>query len=150
MPENSDDAKKWPRYQEPCAAHSPAEQVCDIVEPTSTISAAGSSAAVSQPIASASTPPTAPAPPKRKPGPRKPKTTLAPLPSAASKPKKITTLEKSAMDWSKHVTPDDKDELEAQRRGGGGYLDKVEFLNRVEERKESVLSENSASKRRRL
>jgi hypothetical protein len=91
-----------------------------------------------------------PAPGKR-PGPRKPKTSLAALPSS-QKAKKLTTLDKSAMDWNAHVnTQQDaaiKDELEANRRGGG-YLEKVEFLKRVEERKDDAL-EASKSKRRRL
>jgi Bucentaur or craniofacial development len=56
------------------------------------------------------------------------------------------------MDWNAHVnTQQDaaiKDELEANRRGGG-YLEKVEFLKRVEERKDDAL-EASKSKRRRL
>lgn len=154
VPENSTDAKKWARYRSPGANITPTDNaswvgapdtntappqpIPDIL-PTASTSSAATTTAASQA-----------GPPKRKPGPRKPKTTLAPLPGSASKAKKITTLEKSAMDWSKHVTPGDKDELEAQRRGGGGYLDKVEFLNRAEERKESMLSENSSSKRRRL
>ncbi|KAJ3546769.1 hypothetical protein NMY22_g1928 [Coprinellus aureogranulatus] len=163
--ENSEEAKKWPRYQglDDISTHS-----TECASPTSIVSTAATgtnSAAASKGISLAGSPGISPSsaastsassadrtvPLKRKPGPRKPKTTLAPLPGAASKAKKITTLEKSAMDWAKHVTRDDKDALEAQRRGGGGYLDKVEFLNRVEERKESVLSESaSASKRRRL
>jgi hypothetical protein len=57
------------------------------------------------------------------------------------------------MDWSAHVnTHQDstiKDELEANRRGGG-YLEKVEFLKRVEERKEDAIEANKSNKRRRL
>jgi len=41
-----------------------------------------------------------------------------------------------------------RDELEANRRSGG-YLGKVEFLQRVSERKDTVLEENVAKKRRR-
>ncbi|KAF6747203.1 bucentaur or craniofacial development-domain-containing protein [Ephemerocybe angulata] len=90
------------------------------------------------------------------PAPRKPKTTLAPLPSKSAPLKKLTTLEKSALDWAKHTAqPSSSDgvaptaeELEAHRRGGGGYLDKVEFLNRVEERKESMLSSQSSGSKR--
>ena len=41
-----------------------------------------------------------------------------------------------------------KDELEANRRSGG-YLGKVEFLQRVGERKETILEDNTAKKRRR-
>ncbi|KAL0060709.1 hypothetical protein AAF712_012489 [Marasmius tenuissimus] len=90
-------------------------------------------------------------PPPKRPGPRKSKIQLSATPSS-SKLKKITMLEKSAMDWRSHVgSPGDselKDELEANRRGGG-YLEKVEFLERVQERKEEVLEHNKGTKRRR-
>ncbi|KAF6757812.1 bucentaur or craniofacial development-domain-containing protein [Ephemerocybe angulata] len=134
--ENSEDAKRWLRYQEPSTSTS--LNPPDHQKP------------------STSTPTPAPLPPKRKPGPRKPKTTLAPLPSKSAPLKKLTTLEKSALDWAKHtsqpsssdgVTPT-AEELEAHRRGGGGYLDKVEFLNRVEERKESMLSSQGSGAKR--
>jgi hypothetical protein len=55
------------------------------------------------------------------------------------------------MDWRAHVNaePSDmKDELEANRRGGG-YLEKVEFLNRVDARKEDALEAGKSTKRRR-
>jgi hypothetical protein len=91
-------------------------------------------------------------PPGKRPGPRKPKTSLAALPSS-QKAKKLTTLDKSAMDWSAHInTQQDsaiKDELEANRRGGG-YLEKVEFLKRVDERKEDAIEASKSNKRRRL
>ncbi|KAE9396439.1 hypothetical protein BT96DRAFT_996695 [Gymnopus androsaceus JB14] len=69
-------------------------------------------------------------------------------------PKKLTTLEKSAMDWRSHLSTADndtlKDELEANRKqGGGGYLEKVEFLDRVSERRESLLDASKSGKRRR-
>ncbi|KAH9835266.1 bucentaur or craniofacial development-domain-containing protein [Rhodofomes roseus] len=139
VPEHSDEAKKWPRW------HPARENDKDTTTPT-----VGPSP---KPTASSSTPPstsTISKPPAKRPGPRKPKTTLAPLPSA-QKAKKLTTLDKSAMDWRGHVQMDGqpglKDELEANRRGGG-YLEKVEFLQRVEERKADAL-DASTSKRRR-
>lgn len=57
------------------------------------------------------------------------------------------------MDWRAHVEGEGgssglKDELEANRRGGG-YLEKVEFLRRVEERKEDVVEASKGGKRRR-
>ncbi|KAJ7931217.1 bucentaur or craniofacial development-domain-containing protein, partial [Mycena leptocephala] len=85
----------------------------------------------------------------KRPGPRKPKTTLATIPT--QKARKLSTLEKSAMDWRAHVnaeSSDMKDELEANRRGGG-YLEKVEFLNRVDARKEDTLEASKSTKRRR-
>jgi len=132
----SEDAKRWPRYTSP--------------EPTTSTSSTiptNASAEGQNPPPTEATP--APAPAKRKPGPRKPKTILAPLPGT-SKAKKITALEKSAMDWKKHVESDltEKDELEKHRRDGG-YLEKQDFLQRVEERKDGVL-EMRKGKRRKL
>jgi hypothetical protein len=78
---------------------------------------------------------------------------LAEPPSADSrKGKKLTTLEKSTMDWNAHVNvpgePDLAAELEANRRGGG-YLERVEFLHRVDERKNQALEASRDHKRRR-
>lgn len=88
-----------------------------------------------------------------RPGPRKPRTTLPALPTpGASKTKKITTLDKSAMDWRAHVasqSSDAQDELTANRRGGG-YLEKVDFLQRVQDRREDVLEGSKSNKRRRI
>ena len=96
-------------------------------------------------------------PPRPKPGPRKPRTILAPLPTA--KPKKLTTLEKSAMDWRAHVTQSDAgeetgsggvnlaDELERNRRSGG-YLEKVAFLERVGNRREDLFDESRKKRRK--
>jgi hypothetical protein len=89
--------------------------------------------------------------PAKRPGPRKPKVSLAAIPT--QKAKKLSTLDKSAMDWRTHVQAQEgsgiKDELEANRRSGG-YLEKVEFLKRVDERKEDVIEASKSSKRRKL
>jgi hypothetical protein len=91
----------------------------------------------------------------KRPGPRKPKTTLGPLPGPSTKPKKLTTLDKSAMDWRAHIQAEQesgsslKDELEANRRAGG-YLEKMEFLKRVEVREEENLDVMKSSKRRKV
>ena len=88
----------------------------------------------------------------KRPGPRKSKITLASLPGP--KAKKLTTLDKSAMDWRAHIQAEEesgsslKDDLEANRRAGG-YLEKVGFLKRVEERREENL-DAIKSKRRKL
>lgn len=86
----------------------------------------------------------------RRPGPRKPKTTLSAPPPKA---KKLSTLDKSAMDWNKHINAqtelEARNELEVNRRGGG-YLEKMEFLKRVDERKEDVIEANKPTKRRKL
>ena len=89
---------------------------------------------------------------------RKPKLQLAELPSAGSQKggKKLTTLEMSALEWKAHVKaspdgggePELASELEANRRGGG-YLEKVEFLQRVGDRKNQTLEANKDNKRRR-
>ncbi|KAG8946575.1 hypothetical protein FRC03_001348 [Tulasnella sp. 419] len=74
-----------------------------------------------------------PAPPKKS---RKSLASLA----AASKPKKLTMLEKSKMDWNSHLasaSSEERNEIEQSRRGGG-YLDKVDFLQRVNERREDA------------
>ncbi|KAG8737286.1 hypothetical protein FRC10_008376 [Ceratobasidium sp. 414] len=80
----------------------------------------------------------------------KPRRSLSSM-AAAAKPKKLTTLEKSKLDWQSHlatVTPDERDELERNKQAGGtGYLEKVDFLTRVGERRESVF-EDSKRKRR--
>lgn len=92
----------------------------------------------------------APKPPGRRPGPRRSKVTLAPLPSG--KAKKLTTLEKSAMDWRAHVAAEAgsglQEELDANRKGGG-YLDKADFWGRVDGRKDDILEASRSSKRRR-
>jgi hypothetical protein len=67
---------------------------------------------------------------------------------SAQKTKKLTTLDKSVMDWQSHVGSSGDAELEANRRGGG-YLDKVEFLQRVDDRKNDVLDASTGTKRRR-
>ncbi|KAJ6469484.1 bucentaur or craniofacial development-domain-containing protein [Mycena sanguinolenta] len=125
VPEGSADAKKWPLWRPP------------------TETEASSSAPSSAPSTSDARPP-----PKRA-GPRKAKTSLVDIPT--QKARKLSTLDKSAMDWRAHVNAEPsemKDELEANRRGGG-YLEKVEFLNRVDARKEDALQASKSTKRRR-
>ncbi|KAL6301432.1 bucentaur or craniofacial development-domain-containing protein [Sparassis latifolia] len=147
VPEDSEDAKKWPRWRPPEGEDN------TVYQPESSAVQSGDTT----PSSNATQPPTTPTPAKppvpakaapKRPGPRKPKITLASAPRAA---KKLTTLDKSAMDWRAHVDTEGasglKDELEANRRGGG-YLEKVEFLQRVEDRKAGAL-EASTSKRRR-
>ncbi|KAF8999081.1 bucentaur or craniofacial development-domain-containing protein [Cyathus striatus] len=145
VPEGSPEAKKWPLV----TPSDEFENTSVNTEPFSATIVPPEVNPVTNTFPSAE--PLAPKPPARRPGPRKPKTTLASLPGA-SKAKKLTTLEKSAMDWKAHVKAQEetgvKDELEANRRGGG-YLEKVEFLKRVEERKEDNLESLKGSKRRR-
>ncbi|KAF8217754.1 bucentaur or craniofacial development-domain-containing protein [Mycena galopus ATCC 62051] len=129
VPEGSADAKKWPLWRPPEEA-----EASSSAPPPSLPSAPSTSSA---------------RPPPKRPGPRKAKTSLADIPS--QKARKLSTLDKSAMDWRAHVNaePSDmKDELEANRRGGG-YLEKVEFLNRVDARKEDALEASKGTKRRR-
>jgi hypothetical protein len=61
-------------------------------------------------------------------------------------------LEKSALDWKAHLDtsgePELASELEANRRGGG-YLEKVEFLQRVGDRKGQAFEEADKDHKRR-
>jgi len=138
IPEDSPDAKRWPLSQT-------AGEMRHLISP-------GSAESLDQTGSSHGRLPELRPPSGKRPGPRKPKTSLAAVPSP-QKAKKLTTLDKSAMDWSAHInTQQDraiKDELEANRRGGG-YLEKIEFLKRVEERKEDAIEAQKSNKRRRL
>jgi hypothetical protein len=145
VPEDSEEAKKWPRWYPP--ESSSAVPTPDSPSSTADLnaSASGSTAPIQSPVQK----PAASEPPgPRKPlGPRKPRKLLADIPT--QKAKKITTLDKSAMDWRAHVTLSDaKDELDANRRGGG-YLEKMDFLQRVEDRREDAFEANKSNKRRR-
>lgn len=54
------------------------------------------------------------------------------------------------MDWKAHTGDSTlQDELDANRKAGG-YLGKVEFLKRVDERKEENLESMQSRKRRKL
>lgn len=137
VPADSEDAKKWPLWSESVTPN----QI-----------ATGSDNQT--PIPSVSTAPVT-ANDNSKPkahGRRKSKLVLPSLPTSSQpKAKKLTTLDKSSMDWKAHVNSDGvttKDELEANRRSGG-YLGKMEFLQRVGERRDNILEENQAKKRRR-
>ncbi|CAE7056150.1 unnamed protein product [Rhizoctonia solani] len=90
------------------------------------------------------------APPSRPKPPTKPRRSLSGL-AAAGRSKKLTTLDKSRLDWQSHLassTQEERDDLERNRKAGGaGYLEKVDFLARVGERKDNVF-EDSKRKRR--
>ncbi|KAF9226357.1 hypothetical protein BS17DRAFT_542952 [Gyrodon lividus] len=141
VPEGSEDAKQWPlwrpnelpqltaKHQSPQPGQKTGEADAPVVTP---------STAAAKPAG-------------KRPGPRKPRTALPAIPNA-SQAKKITTLDKSAMDWRAHLnsqSSDIKDELDTNRRGGG-YLEKVEFLKRVEDRREDALDASKLSKRRKM
>ncbi|KAK8861324.1 hypothetical protein IAR55_002143 [Kwoniella newhampshirensis] len=74
--------------------------------------------------------------PKGPPPRRKPRQSLEQMSAALDKGKKMTTLEKSQMDWKSHTSSSTNlsDELAANRRNGG-FLDKQDFLDRVGERR---------------
>jgi hypothetical protein len=124
------DAKKWPLYQE--SGNKSSSEGASNLEAVVSLT---SPAEIQQ----------------MKPGPRKPKKVLGALPSSSSqKAKKLTTLDKSMMDWKAHTVDTDlKDELDTNRKSGG-YLERVEFLRRVEERKEENLEAMKSRKRRKL
>ena len=168
VPEDSPEATEWPRWpEEGCMNEKALEEPLAVGEGSTTaLVPSQSSQATSPPeslepsvvSASSSAPSQSTKPvnvPTKRPGPRKSKTVLAPLPGT-SKPKKLTTLDKSAMDWQAHVRTETaagssvKDELDAHKRSGG-YLEKVEFLKRVGERKgERFEAERANSKRRKI
>jgi len=147
VPEDSADAKKWSLWKPPNGQDEivPHDSGSGIPTPSTEetpplVAASPTSVAPSQTLA-------------KRPGRRKPKVHLAEPPSAGSqKGKKLTTLEMSALEWKAHVNtsgePELASELEANRRGGG-YLEKVEFLQRVGDRKNETLEANKDPKRRR-
>jgi len=137
VPEGSKDAKTWP-----LADH----ETRTPIAPNTAAVASTSASIIPETVNLTTNKPS-------RPGPRKPKTSLPPLPSSSSqKAKKLTTLDKSAMDWRAHLNssadPGLKDQLEENRKAGG-YLDKVEFLERVGKRKDDILDTNKSNKRRR-
>ncbi|KIK70252.1 hypothetical protein GYMLUDRAFT_67493 [Collybiopsis luxurians FD-317 M1] len=149
VPANSADAKKWPVIPPDTSTSTSTTPPPAPKAITNPPSAAESSTSINPSSSSQKLPAS------RK-GPRKSKVTLGEIPksSSGSALKKLTVLEKSAMDWNAHVSEKDskmmKDELEANRKqGGGGYLEKVEFLDRVSERRENLLDPNKNGKRRR-
>lgn len=148
VPEDSKDAENWPLWKPPKTAEDVA--MCNSNEGSS---ASTPPAAGLPPAPSSSSATTTGLAGKQRPGRRKPKVQLADLPSSDSrKGKKLTTLEKSTLDWNAHVNvpgePELAAELEANRRGGG-YLEKVEFLQRVDERKNQAFEASRDQKRRR-
>ena len=132
VPEDSEDAKKWPLWSESGAPNQNTTDILNLASSSSNSTTQGSKFKAR--------------------GPRKPKILLPSLPtSSRHKAKTLTTLDKSSMDWKAHLNSDGattKDELEANRRSEG-YLGKIEFLQRVSERKDSILEETQAKKRRR-
>lgn len=179
VPEDSADAKRWPLW---IPTNGQNEKATATVTTTTTAPSSGGGGDSGMPkpptgdaLPSGSTTPTPPPSvaattaattaaatgTKPRPGRRKPKVQLADVPSAADSRKglkRLSTLEKSALDWKAHVDDDTSaagpgqsglaSELEANRRGGG-YLEKVEFLRRVEDRKNQSLEANKDQKRRR-
>jgi hypothetical protein len=166
VPEDSTDAKKWPLWKPTDGqdeATTPNDDDESGVPKPSTGDIPPASATPPPPSAvAATTTPQQQQPStttKPRPGRRKPKVQLADVPSAADSRKglkRLTTLEKSALDWKAHVDIDTPaggesglaSELEANRRGGG-YLEKVEFLQRVGDRKNQALEAKKEHKRRR-
>jgi len=156
VPEDSPEAREWPILKGPNSGLSQHLRTSSHVEASAEANSNEGTLCTSS-ITDVPTKASSSVVPKpglgKRPGPRKPKTTLAPIPT--SKPKKITTLDKSAMDWRAHIRSEQetgsslKDELEVHRKSGG-YLEKVEFLNRVDERKGENLDVLKSSKRRKL
>lgn len=153
VPEDSEEATKWPRW---ITHPHPTSESAPALTPTSERGQGenkdnGDSPAPPPAVDPSPAAPTimTSTPGLKRPGPRKPRNALPSIPKA-SQAKKITTLEKSVMDWRVHVasqSSDVKDELDTNRRGGG-YLEKVDFLKRVEDRREDVFEASKSNKRR--
>ncbi|VDC03753.1 unnamed protein product [Peniophora sp. CBMAI 1063] len=140
VPEDSDDAKKWPLWESSADLSPVKSPVPSTPSHTADVEASSSSTLIPVPVA-----------PVKKPGRRKSRVQLSDIPSASSqKAKKLSTIEKSAIDWKAHSRDDAQlmDELDANRRGGG-YLEKVQFLNDVGDRRDKLLEESKDKKRRR-
>ncbi|KIR52269.1 hypothetical protein I315_05219 [Cryptococcus gattii Ru294] len=81
--------------------------------------------------------------------PRRKRQTLEQMSAALDKGKKMTTLEKSQMDWKSHTSSSAsmEDELAANRRNGG-FLEKKDFLDRVGERRAGAFNEQASTRRK--
>ncbi|CAE6416995.1 hypothetical protein ACGC1H_002210 [Rhizoctonia solani] len=144
VPEDSPEAQEWRKRQ-----LIGGQSTSSIATPIVLTPGSGSSTPNTSPLHPpemnvVKTPPTKPKPPPKS---RKSLSSLA----AAGKPKKLTTLDKSRLDWQSHLvssTQEERDDLERNRKAGGaGYLEKVDFLARVGERRDNVF-EDSKRKRR--
>ncbi|KAI5451338.1 hypothetical protein NCC49_001932 [Naganishia albida] len=124
------------------------------VQPTTTASPTPSTSNVGPSTATPTTSSTAAARPTKAPLRRKPRQSLESMNAAlvaASKGKKMTTIEKSAHDWSAHTSRDATlaEQLAANRKeNGGGFLEKTEFLGRVGERRDELLEKGKSRGRR--
>ncbi|KAL1410214.1 hypothetical protein Q8F55_004219 [Vanrija albida] len=87
----------------------------------------------------------APSRPGRGPVRKRPRASLEAMSAALDAGKKMTTLEKSQMDWNSHMATNVavSDEIAAHRRSGG-YLEKKAFLERVDERRAGGQSQPSS------
>ncbi|KAL1682481.1 hypothetical protein EV122DRAFT_203478 [Schizophyllum commune] len=169
VPEDSPDAAKWPRYEE--ASSADASELRDV--PMTDLTAQPLDVTPSQPPP----PHKRPGPRRGKvtlpgftmghrvvrtptsPHAVDPTAHVASLPTRykTSTPTALTTLDKSALDWRSHIQSQShiedqaiplRDELDAHRRGGG-YLEKVAFMQRVEQRREGLLKAGRGGGRRR-
>lgn len=62
---------------------------------------------------------------------------VAGLPASASKGPKLNTIEKSKLDWAGYVDKEGiADELNVHKKGKEGYLERMEFLNRMDAKRE--------------
>ena len=141
---DSEDAKKWPRVESTPSTTpaGPPDNTCGTKATQE--SAVAATATVSEPLKDEQSTPSL----KKRLGAIRPRKTLGDIPT--SKGKKLSTLDKSLMDWSAHVDGGDarmKHDLEAHRRGGG-FIEKVEFLDRVSQRRDEELRCSSSKRRR--
>jgi len=141
---DSEDAKKWPTVESTPLPTPAGPEDNSYGTKTMPENLTAATTTVAEPLKAE---PSTPAPQRRL-GAIRPRKTLGDIPT--SKGKKISTLDKSLMDWSAHIDKGDakmKHDLEAHRRGGG-FIEKVEFMDRVSQRRDEELR-GSSSKRRR-
>ena len=149
VPEHSEDARKWPRIDSETPTDPSGRVPERTASPTIPIDSATATLPPNSPLPSPEfiPPPQVSTPAKRVA--RKPRQSLASLAAASvAKPHKLTTLQKSRLDWESHLastSQSEVDELERNRKGGG-YLEKVDFLQRVDGRKDEAMT---SGKRRR-
>ncbi|KAI9741792.1 MAG: swr complex subunit [Cirrosporium novae-zelandiae] len=75
-------------------------------------------------------------------------TTALATAAAETKAQKLTVVEKSKLDWAEHVDHEGiREELDAQEKAKGSYLSRMEFMGRVEGRKEEELRRERMKKK---
>ncbi|CAE6349982.1 unnamed protein product [Rhizoctonia solani] len=141
--EDSSEAQEWSKHQS-TGDQSTNSGATPIISTPGSESSTPKTSSLETNRTDTKTPPVKPKPPT------KPRRSLSNL-AAAGKSKKLTTLDKSRLDWQSHLassTQEERDDLERNRKAGGaGYLEKVDFLARVGERRDTVFEDGKRKRR---